>query len=259
MEEIVKNIYRFTTAYKDIYTTVFIIKTPVGAVLFDTASYQEDAETTVLPALEELGIRGEELRYIVLSHSHKDHAGGLQWVAKAFPRACILSRNPGLDACGNPIRCPEDGEVFLDTLRIVAVPGHSADSLCLLDTVTQTLISGDCLQLYGIYGSGEWGANVGLPAEHLRAVEKLRKLGIQRILASHDYHPYGYMAEGEEAVQAYLDACREALYSILECIRSCPEMDSEALAARYNAQSGLPTVSLRIFKAVRAAAEAGEM
>ena len=260
MEEIAKSIYRLTTTYKDIYTTVFVIKTPAGSLLFDTASYREDVENTILPALEELGIRGEDLRYIVLSHTHGDHAGGLQWVAEAFPGARILSRDPALKGSrGDAVRCPEDGEVLLDTLRIVAVPGHSADSLCLLDTATKTLISGDSLQLYGIYGSGSWGANVGLPAEHLRALEKLRKLEIRRIAASHEYHPCGHMAEGEEAVRAYLDACREALYKILDYIRSCPETDSEALAAGYNERSGLPTVAPRIFSAVRIAAEAGEM
>lgn len=260
MIEIAKNIYRLTALYKDIYTTVTVVKTPLGAVLFDTASYREDVEDTILPALKELGIDGSVLKYIVLSHSHGDHAGGLQWVAEAFPNARILSRNPALrETYGDAVQYPEDGEMLLDTLQILAVPGHSLDSLCLLDTATGTLISGDSLQLYGIYGSGTWGANVGLPAEHLQAIEKLRKLEIQRILASHDYHPWGYLAEGREVVEKYLDACPEALYKILDAVKCNPEMDCEELAAAYNANSGLPTVNVRVFRAVREAAEAGKM
>lgn len=258
MEEVAKNIYRIITPYKDIYTTVIIIKTPLGAVLFDTATYREDVENVILPALEKLDIHSDDLKYIVLSHSHGDHAGGLQWVAEAFPNARILSRNPALkEKYGDVFQYPEDGEVILDTLQILAVPGHSADSLCLLDTVTGTLISGDSLQLYGIYGSGAWGANVGLPVEHLEAIDKLRRLDIRRIVASHDYHPFGYLAEGRNAVRKYLDACPEALYRILDAIRSHPDMDSESLAAMYNGQSGLPTVNKRIFENLREASVLG--
>jgi len=260
MEAVTQNIYRLTTLYKDIYTTVTIVKTPLGAVLFDTASYREDVEDTILPALKELGIDGSVLKYIVISHAHGDHAGGLQWVAEAYPDVCILSRSPDLkERFGSAVRCPEDGEVILDTLRIIAVPGHSADSLCLLDTVTGTLISGDSLQLYGIYGSGAWGANVGLPVEHLEAIDKLRRLDIRRIVASHDYHPFGYLAEGRNAVRKYLDACPEALYRILDAIRSHPDMDSESLAAMYNGQSGLPTVNKRIFENLREASVLGRI
>lgn len=260
METVAQNIYRLTMPYKDIYTTVLIIKSPYGAVLFDTATYREDVENTILPALNDLGITGEELKYIVISHFHGDHAGGLQWVTEHFPDACILSRSADLqDKYGAAVRCPEDGELFLGSLQIIAVPGHSADSLCLLDTETGTLISGDSLQLYGIYGSGTWGASVGMPVEHLEAIDKLRRLDIRRIVASHDYHPFGYLAEGRNAVRKYLDACPEALYRILDAIRSHPDMDSESLAVIYNEQSRLPTVSNRVFAAIRAAAESGKM
>ena len=260
MEKVAENIYRIITPYKDIYTTVTVILTPCGAVIFDTASYREDVEKTILPALEALRVREEDLKYIVISHDHGDHAGGLEWMAEAFPKAGILSRSAALrEKYGTVVRCPEDGEQILDTLQIVAVPGHSADSLCLLDTVTGTLISGDSLQLYGIYGSGAWGANVGMPVEHLEAIEKLRKMPVQRILASHDYHPFGWLAEGGEAVAKYLDACPEALCKILDAVTSHPEMEVEALAEAYNTTSGLPTVSVRVFKALRAAAQDGKI
>ena len=217
-------------------------------------------ENAILPALNELGITCGDLKYIVISHAHGDHAGGLQWVAERFPDACILLRSAALqEKYGGAVRCPEDGELLLGSLRIIAVPGHSADSLCLLDTQTGTLISGDSLQLYGIYGSGTWGSNVGLPVEHLEAIEKLRKLDVKRIVASHDYHPFGYLAEGRDAVLKYLDACPEALFRILDAIRSHPDMDSEALAVIYNQQSQLPTVGNHVFAAIRAAAEAGKM
>ena len=260
METVAENIYRITTPYKDIYTTVTVIRTLNGVVVFDTASYREDVEKAILPALDNLGVREEELKYIVLSHCHGDHAGGLEWMTEAFPKACILSRNFALqEKYGMRVRCPEDGERILDSLEIITVPVHSEDSLCLLDTVTGTLVSGDSLQLYGIYGSGAWGANVGMPAEYLEAIEKLKRIPVQRVLASHDYHPFGWLAEGNEAVEKYLDACRSALYKILDAVNGHPEIEAEALAEAYNATSGLPTVSARVFKALRAAAQTGKI
>ena len=51
----------------------------------------------------------------------------------------------------------------------------------------------------------------------------------------------------------------EALYRILDAIRSHPDMDSESLAAMYNGQSGLPTVNKRIFENLREASILGRI
>ena len=42
--QINENIYRLTIPYKDIFTTVYAVKTESGALLFDCASYDEDIE-----------------------------------------------------------------------------------------------------------------------------------------------------------------------------------------------------------------------
>ena len=51
-----ENIYRLTIPFKDIFTTVCLIKTDEGALLFDTATYDEDVENYIIPFLDELGI-----------------------------------------------------------------------------------------------------------------------------------------------------------------------------------------------------------
>lgn len=253
------DIFRLVIPFKDIYTTVFLIRTPEGTVLLDTATYPEDVDTYILPALQALELAPPA--WVVLSHSHGDHAGGLARLLEVYPEACVLSRNPGMREIHPMAKLcfPEDGFQLLPQLKILAVPGHAADCLALLDLRTNTLLTGDSLQLYGIYGSGTWGASIRLPAEHLRAISRLRQQEIHRIVAAHDYHPMGYLAEGSESVKACLDACRSALYKILEAIRENPELTDAALSAQYNAHSGLPTVGSHIFAAIHAAAEAGEM
>ena len=76
MKNLVKtndNIYELTIPYKDIFTTVYIVRTARGALLFDTATYDSDVEEAIIPALCELGVGKGELKYIFISHNHGDH------------------------------------------------------------------------------------------------------------------------------------------------------------------------------------------
>ena len=96
MQEIVqinKHIHRTTIPYKDIFTTIYTIRTDEGVMLFDAASYDTDAQAYVLPFLQKVGVSAEELKYIFISHNHADHAGGLHCLAPHFPKARILSRS----------------------------------------------------------------------------------------------------------------------------------------------------------------------
>ena len=69
-EQICSDIFCITVPYKGIYTSVFLVRTPQGAVLFDAASYESDIQNIILPWLDEQGITAEELRYVFISHKH---------------------------------------------------------------------------------------------------------------------------------------------------------------------------------------------
>lgn len=259
--QINENIDRLTTAYKDIFTTVYVIKTEKGAVLFDAASYDEDAENHIVPHLRKLGISAQELKYIFISHKHTDHAGSLKRLMQAFPDTCILSRSPVLaeEYQEYSVLAPEDGDVFLDVLRVVTIPGHTKDSSALLDTRTKTLITGDCMQLYGIYGSGDWACNISLPVEHFAALEKVRAMDIDQVLTAHDYHPYGYWYRGRGEIEQALDACVAPLLQIRDLIKDNPELDDAAIRQAYNASGKLPTVKVSVVTAMRAAMNEGKI
>ena len=251
IQKINENIYRLTIPYMDIYTTVYVIKTHSGVLLFDVASFDEDVENYILPFLNELEITSDMLKYVFVSHNHKDHAGGLQEFIKKFPDTCIISRNNQLKEqyAGYNMLVPKDNDVVLDVLKTVTIPGHTLDSSAVYDTRTKTLICGDCLQLYGIYGSGKWGSNIRYIKEHIDAIDKLRKMETEHILTAHDYHPYGYSYEGKNIAKA-LDACIKPLDEIRNLIFQNPDADDEKICEIYNS-SDKPTLGVHVVSSVR--------
>lgn len=256
-DKITEHIYRTTLPYKDIFTTVYVLKGPDGAVLLDAGSYDEDAALYIQPFLKELGVTEQELKCVFISHNHSDHAGGLKGLLSLYPNVTVLARSAKLREAYADYSCQaiEDGELIMGVYQVVTIPGHTKDCAALLDTRTKTLVSGDCLQAYGIRGSGTWAANIMHPAEHVQAVEKVRKLDIERIVSAHDYDPYGYRAEGREAVMKNLDACITPLRNMQKLILEYPALDDTQLQAKYNYDPALPKVKSEVLGAMRRAME----
>lgn len=253
LQTINENINRIVIPYKDIYTTVYTVKFDTGYMIFDSASYDEDIDGILLPALTELGITKENLKYVFISHNHRDHAGGLARFLDFFPDVTVISRSPALAERfpDKKFICPENMQRIERDFIAVAIPGHTLDSAGLYDVRTKTLITGDSLQLFGIFGSEDWGANIGLPAEHLEAVERLSKMDILEIYASHDYHPYGYAYLGKEAVENALDSACRPLITMKKMIENNPTLTDAEIREMYNSSAHIPPVRERVFQAVR--------
>lgn len=256
-----EHIHRAVIPYKDIFTTVYTVQYDGGAVLFDAATYESDITDYVAPMLDSLGIDGKSLKYVFISHNHGDHAGGIPYLLERYPNVCILTRSP--DLCEKyksfNAKLIEDGECIDGIFRAVAIPGHSLDSAALYDTRTKTMITGDSLQLYGIFGSQDWGSNIGMPAEHLEAIEKLRKIDIESIYSAHDFHPYGYAFVGKKAVSDALSASETPIKNIAELILKHPEASDAEIREIYNASAKIPPVREGVFKRVREALQAGKI
>lgn len=251
---ITPRIRRVTIPYKDIYTSVFILDTKDGTILFDTAFSDYDVDTFILPELQR-----RNLRYIFISHNHRDHAWGLDRLMEVYPEATIVTQNSDLAekfAKFSVLR-PKDGDLLLDIFRVVNIPGHTADSQGLFDESTGTLFTGDALQLYGIWGSSPWGACIRCIPEHLEALKKLRELPVIDLLMAHDYHPYGNEVYGTEEIHKCLDICAEALEKVKDVVSAHPELDDQAAADLYNKDSGLPAVPAFVVEAVRTAVAQG--
>lgn len=255
LEKINDQIYALRTPYKDIFTTVYFVKTAHGALLFDTASYDCDVDDVIIPTLCKLGIGENDLKYIFISHAHTDHAGGLSRMLASYPNACVVSGSESLKEKYPSYKFlnPQENEVLLEDLSVVFVTGHTKDSATLYDRRTKTLISGDSLQLYGIFGSGNWGANIGFSKEYAQHIQKLRNMDIDAILTAHNYHPCGRMYFGKTKIEAALDACLAPFGLIQRLMDAAPDADDETICERYNAKGDLPTLGVHVIKKYREA------
>lgn len=255
IEKLNDYIHYFKVPYKDIFVGIYVLQTDKGTVLFDTAGCNEDIDNWIQPALDQLNVTPT---HIFISHNHADHAGGLARAAELFPDATIITRSDELKQAYPNSHCPEDGELLLDTLQVVTIPGHTTDSAALLDLRSNTLVSGDCLQSYGIYGSGYWYANITFPAEHFAAVEKVRKLKIDTVATAHDYHPVGMISQDAESITLRLDSCLEALNRVRSIAEAHPELEPIPVAKLCN-DGTLPKVASKVIVALRKAADEGRI
>lgn len=136
--------------------------------------------------LERAAARGLEIALVLLTHGHPDHAAGAAALAAATG-APVRARDPAYARGAEALR---NGEVLtLDGLQVevVATPGHTADSVCLLLGADRALLTGDTLLL----GRG-WTVVAhpdGRLADYLRSLDRLRSLcadaAVELVLPGH--------------------------------------------------------------------------
>lgn len=261
MVQIDDNIFQIVLPYKDIWTTVTLIRTEKGDLLFDTGSFDEDAEKYTLPFLNELGVTKNSLKYIFISHNHLDHAGGLSALIKHFPETIIISGSESLKEKYPEyiIEIPNENDIYLDALQVIKIIGHTTDSAALYDMRTKTLISGDCMQAIGIVGSGNWAANISYPVEYYEALDKLCEMDIEKILTAHNYYPFTTnVVKGKMEVQSFIAYCYDALVMLKNLIVLNPMLDDEGVCKKHNISKEIPSFGPWVVKSLRQAIESGK-
>ena len=201
-----EHLFRIRVPFEDLYTSVYAVKTDDGVALIDTATYPSDADNYIIPALASLGVSPDGVSCILLTHTHSDHAGGTERLAELCHNARVYAYGfLSLKASAESIN---DGDVFLGVIKAMHLPGHTGDSTAYLDMRTNTLLTGDCLQLFGV---GKYTNGVGNPTAYSKSIERLRTAMVDRIVAAHEYEPLGSVAEGSLSVGKYLDLCIAAI------------------------------------------------
>lgn len=200
-ENITDDIMRLKVPFENIYTAVFLVKCNGGYVLIDAASGQHDAEEIIIPAIKEYaGL--DEIKYIFCTHLHGDHGGGIRFLLPFLNNAKVAAASKrAIELYGEEkVLTVSDGDDLLG-LKVVHLPGHSPDACGIMDARTNTFISGDAVQLYGIT---RYGCGVGMPGEYIRSLKRLLDMPIDTLVASHEYYPLGSVATGD-GVHIYIN------------------------------------------------------
>ena len=199
-----ENLYRIKVPFEDIYSTVYVAVYDGEAIIIDSATLSSDADNYILPALAELGLNTNDVKYLLLTHSHGDHAGGLRRLSELLPEAEIKVACKIFLPNFSPLA---DNEILLGNLKTIYLPGHTDDTVGFYDISTKTLLSGDCLPQKGV---SKYRGRPAYPDLYKKSIEKLKGMDIERIVAAHEYDPLGSIAEGKDAVNGYLDLCLQS-------------------------------------------------
>jgi glyoxylase-like metal-dependent hydrolase (beta-lactamase superfamily II) len=186
-----KGIYRLRVPFENIYTSVFLIMSEENKILADCGTTAYDVDSVILPALSELGYTLADLNMLVLTHHHGDHAGGLARIREIAPNIEVVT----------------DVREIFENVSTYALPGHTEDSIGILDERTGTLISGDGLQGAGV---DKYRCYTKCPTKYIETLEKIKSDGrIENILFSHAYEPWNTdTVFGREKVIECINECK---------------------------------------------------
>lgn len=237
-EEVSKDIFKMNIPFEDGFTSVFVLVNNGRCFLLDAAATDDDSKNYIIPSLNECGFSPE---YIVCSHLHPDHFGGIQLLADTFRSAKISVFDKNYTLGDKEIFYLSDGDVLLDRYKILSLKGHTGDSIGILDLNCGVLLTADALQLYG---SGRYGTGLELPGEYIKTLESVKNLNLSGLIASHEYEPLGSTAFGTDEINKYIDTCREALDLIVKTVNDNPSAAPAEIAEIYNqTYPTLPTIN----------------
>ncbi|MFH0913680.1 MAG: MBL fold metallo-hydrolase [Chloroflexota bacterium] len=187
----------------------------------------------VLEGIREAGFRREEIAYVIVTHIHLDHSGGVGVLLRSLPQAQVIAHYRGakhlidparlvastIETSGKSVMEQYYGEVLPvpaervravkdgDTLRLsdkqvltfLDTPGHAPHELCIVESRNKGVFSGDAVGL--LVGEGRVliaahpPPNFDLEAA-LRTIDRLLKLKPSRIYFSH----FGASERAEETL-----------------------------------------------------------
>jgi glyoxylase-like metal-dependent hydrolase (beta-lactamase superfamily II) len=237
----------------------------------------------VLDGLDSLGVGAEDLRHIVVTHIHLDHAGGAGTLAPHFPGATVWVHERGAPHLADPTRLVESavrvyGEARLRELfgavdpvpagRLRALtdgdevplgdrklstlytPGHAGHHVCLVDSATGVVFVGDAV---GVFLPDVRVLRPATPPPEfdlelaVASIQRVREVDPPRILFSH-FGPADEVAHltalAISRLERWTDIVREAIAHAGD-LRSVVARLREGTASELRPAQGLEAVEDR--------------
>ncbi|MBI4258166.1 MAG: MBL fold metallo-hydrolase [Thaumarchaeota archaeon] len=230
------NIYHLGTFGSPPIASIFLVE---GKRLALIESGPPCVSEDIVRAIEALGFKASEVRHIIVSHIHIDHAGGSGRLLKKMPNAEVIAYQPGvkhlidpsrlipsarmalgdiLQYWGEPeplpaqkVKAVHDGDT-LDlegvTLRFIATPGHAPHEMAIFEEKTRSIFTGDTVGVYR-HSSKTLVPDSPPPSfDYPAAMESLnRLLGLKPnwLMIPH----YGYWSNAQEMLQLNLEVYKQ--------------------------------------------------
>ena len=196
------------------------------AVVVDPGPDDEEHLVSVLAAVRGLDA---EVTTVLLSHGHLDHSAGARRFAE-LSGAGVRALDPALCHAGEPLA---DGVVLEpDTLglQVLAVPGHTADSVAFLLPGERALLTGDTVLGRGTavvaHPDGRLGA-------YLESLARLREVagvgGVELLLPGHG----PVSTRPADVLQHYLDHRHARLDQVRAALAAGTEGAAEVTSVVY--------------------------
>ena len=219
------------------HTNCYLIYTTESVVVIDPGSPYEDEQQSLAACVDALLAEGRKLTMILLTHVHPDHIGGVNAlrshlggnvrVAGHELTAAGLSEEIRAEVLLNDEDLIElEGEPRI-ALRVMHTPGHARGHLCLFESRTGTLISGD--NIVGL-GSVLIDPPEGNMRDYLKSLERMQALpDLSVIFGGHG----PAIANPRAKVAEYISHRLEREQKILQAIREGAATPKEIVARVY--------------------------
>jgi len=237
VEEVAENIYMIDDQLASIpkMGCVYLLNEERRALVDSGPTTSADA---VLGGIKKIGIRPEDIDYIIVTHVHLDHAGGAGVLLGSMPKAQVIVHYKGARHLVNPARLIEstteahgkemqteygevvpirmervksvhEGDVLRlserQVLRFIDAPGHASHELCIYESRNNGLFVGDSMGIR-IFGDGEVLLPVTPPPDLdpelcINTLERLMELNATKIYFAH----FGATSKVRENLQIVID------------------------------------------------------
>jgi len=188
----------------------YLVRESDGFTLIDTG--MGGSADTILEAARS---NGGEIRRIILTHAHMDHVGSLDALVEKLPDAEFIAgerearflagdkallpdepkdkpRGGYVQPKAQPTRTVNDSDM-IESLQVIASPGHTPGHIALYDTRDGSLIAGDAMQTQGgVAVIGMFKLFFPLPffatwhkPTALRSAKRLHELNPSRLAVGH--------------------------------------------------------------------------